>query len=275
MRGAVAAGLLLAALVPAACGGDGPPSSGVPGNIVPPGTGTPPTTPTEPSTPSSLNIILGRPTDTSIAASVLGDAGTDVSFEYGTASGSYASQTPVLTTSAGGPTAIEFTNLTPNTRYHYRARYRPVSESNHRADVERSFHTQRRPGSTFSFGLLGGGSSLFLVNGNHEQAAGYLLGDRYSTPYRDAPVFAGRARVTYFPLPAPDGFYGGDTMQVPGVGSSATTTLSSGETRCSWSSTRTGIHPCRRTIRTRPSTRTRTIRSQSACPAQAMTPRTA
>ena len=68
------------------------------------------------------------------------------------------------------------------------------------------------------FGLLGGGSSLFLVNGNHEQAAGYLLGDRYNTPYRDAPIFAGRARVTYFPLPAPDGFYSGDTMQVPGVG---------------------------------------------------------
>ena len=90
MRSAVAAGLLLAALVPAACGGDGPPSSGVPGNTVPPGTGTPPTTPTEPTTPSNLNIILGRPTGSSIAASVLAEQGTEVYFEYGSAPATYA-----------------------------------------------------------------------------------------------------------------------------------------------------------------------------------------
>ena len=216
--------------------------------------------------PSNLNIILGRPTDTSVTASVLGEAGTDVSFEYGTASGSYTSQTPVLTTSAGGPTPIEFTNLAPNTRYYYRARYRPSSESNYRADVEHSFHTQRRPGSTFSFGVQGDShperagtmfnADLYAVNmrnaaarqpdfyvalgddfsieklidqnnltqENVDQVYRYqrtsfgLLGDRYNTPYRNTPIFAGRARVTYFPLPAPDGFYSGDTMQVPGVG---------------------------------------------------------
>ena len=287
MRSAVAAGLLLAALVPAACGGDGPPSSGVPGNTAPPGTGTPPTTPTEPTTPSNLSIILGRPTGTSIAASVLGDPGTEVYFEYGTAPAAYTGQTLVETAKAGAPTVIEFTGLRPNTRYHYRARYRPQAETKFYADVEHSFQTQRSPGSAFSFGvqgdshperggtmfnadlyavnmrnaaarqpdfyvalgddfsierlleqnsltqeavdqvyrsqrpyfgLLGAGSSLFLVNGNHEQAAGYLLGDRYNTPYRNAPIFAGRARVTYFALPAPDAFYSGDTMQVPGVG---------------------------------------------------------
>jgi len=287
MRGAVAAGLLLAALVPAACGGDGPPSSGVPGNTVPPGTGTPPTTPTEPTTPSNLNIILGRPTGTSIAASVLAEPGTEVYFEYGTAPATYTGQTRVETAAPGAPMVVEFPGLRPNTRYHYRARYRPRTEAKYFADVEHAFQTQRSPGSTFSFGvqgdshperegkmfhpdlyalnmlnaaarqpdfyiglgddfsierliekgtlnqeavddvygnqrsffgLLGSGTPVFLVNGNHEQAAGYLLADRYNTPYRDAPIYAGRARVTHFALPASDGFYSGDTRAVPGVG---------------------------------------------------------
>ena len=261
IRRVLASGFLLGALVPTACGG----GSGTP-PPAPPGNTTPGPGPSEPTVPSNLNIILGRPTDTSVTASVLGEAGTDVSFEYGTASGSYTSQTPVLTTSAGGPTPIEFTNLAPNTRYYYRARYRPSSESNYRADVEHSFHTQRRPGSTFSFGVQGDShperagtmfnADLYAVNMRNAAARQPdfyvalgddfsieklidqnnltqenvdlvyryqrtyfgLLGDRYNTPYRDAPIFAGRARVTYFPLPAPDGFYSGDTMQVPGVG---------------------------------------------------------
>ncbi|MCX6550299.1 MAG: metallophosphoesterase, partial [Acidobacteria bacterium] len=68
------------------------------------------------------------------------------------------------------------------------------------------------------FGLLGHSSPVFLVNGNHENAAAYLLGNWFQTPYRDAPVFSGRARVAYFPLPAPDAFYSGDVTPVAGVG---------------------------------------------------------
>jgi hypothetical protein len=287
IRGAVAAGFLVAALVPAACGGDGSSSQAPPASPAPPGSATPPTTPTEPTTPSTLNIVLGRPAGTSIAASVLADPGTEVYFEYGTAPATYTDQTLTDTAAAGAPMVVEFTGLRPNTRYHYRARYRPRAETKFYADVEYAFQTQRGPGSAFGFGvqgdshperagtmfnadlyamnmrnvaarqpdfyvalgddfsieklieqnsltqeavdqvyrsqrtyfgLLGAGSSLFLVNGNHEQAAGYLLGDRYNTPYRNAPIFAGRARVTYFALPAPDAFYSGDTMQIPGVG---------------------------------------------------------
>jgi hypothetical protein len=284
VRRILISGLLLAALVPAACGGGAAPSSGAPGNTVPPGPGTPPTTPTE---PSNLNIVLGRPTGTSIVASVLGDANTDVYFEYGATPGIYPGQTLTETLAADRPVEITFAGLAPNAVYYYRARYRSRTETTFHADVEHSFHTQRSPGSAFSFGvqgdshperagtmfnadlyavnmrnaaarqpdfyialgddfsierllesntltqenvdqvyryqrtyfgMLGSGSFLFLVNGIHEQAAGYLLTDRYNTPYHDAPLFAGRARMTYFPLPAPDGFYSGDTMQVPGVG---------------------------------------------------------
>ncbi len=65
---------------------------------------------------------------------------------------------------------------------------------------------------------LGNASAMFLVNGNHEQAAGYLLTEAYPTPFAAAPVLAGSARVRFFPLPAPDTFYGGDAREVAGVG---------------------------------------------------------
>jgi hypothetical protein len=55
---------------------------------------------------------------------------------------------------------------------------------------------------------------LFLVNGNHEQAAKYLLDGTEN----NAAVLAGKARTCYYPLPAPGGFYSGDTEQVQGIG---------------------------------------------------------
>ncbi|MBU6352630.1 MAG: metallophosphoesterase [Actinomycetales bacterium] len=55
---------------------------------------------------------------------------------------------------------------------------------------------------------------LYLVNGNHEQAAAYLLDGTKTNPA----VLAGKARNTFFPLPAPDNFYSGDSKIVDGVG---------------------------------------------------------
>jgi hypothetical protein len=63
-------------------------------------------------------------------------------------------------------------------------------------------------------GLVGGSSPLFLVNGNHEQAARYLLNGTETS----AGVLAARARTRFFPLPAPDGFYTGDSDQVEPIG---------------------------------------------------------
>jgi len=234
-----------------------------------------------------LNVVLGRPTATSIAASVLADAGTDVYFEYGTAAGAYSATTPPATGTGGYPLVITISGLSANTRYFYRARYRPSTETAYRAEPERYFQTQRSAGSTFTFGvqgdshperansmfnadlytlnmknvasrlpdfylalgddfsveniltantlsqpnvdalyrnqrtyfgLMGHSTSVFLVNGNHEQAAQYLLNGRFNTPYGNAPIFEGKARVGYFALPAPDGFYSGDTQEVAGVG---------------------------------------------------------
>ncbi|GAA5166818.1 metallophosphoesterase family protein [Viridibacterium curvum] len=61
---------------------------------------------------------------------------------------------------------------------------------------------------------LAQGSPLFLVNGNHEQAAAANLD---GTPDNVA-VWAQRARNRYFPQPAPDGFYSGNAEAVTHIG---------------------------------------------------------
>jgi hypothetical protein len=63
-------------------------------------------------------------------------------------------------------------------------------------------------------GMAGTSAPIFLVNGNHEQAAKYLLD---GTPNNNA-VWAGNARNRYYPVPAPDNFYTGDEEQVKYVG---------------------------------------------------------
>ena len=63
-------------------------------------------------------------------------------------------------------------------------------------------------------GIIGATTPIFLVNGNHEQAAQYLLDGSNTNPA----VLAGNARNKYFPLPEPNNFYTGDNLDVPGVG---------------------------------------------------------
>lgn len=61
---------------------------------------------------------------------------------------------------------------------------------------------------------VGQSSPLFLVNGNHEQAARYLLDGTAN----NVAVWAQNARNRFFPQPAPDGFYSGNTEVVPHIG---------------------------------------------------------
>ena len=76
-------------------------------------------------------------------------------------------------------------------------------------NVEKLYRTHRN-----WLSLAGSTIPIYLVNGNHEQAAAYLLDGTESNPA----VLAGRARLKYFALPQPDGFYTGDEAIVPGVG---------------------------------------------------------
>jgi len=95
------------------------------------------------------NIILGRPTDTSITASVLLDKSTEWYAEYGTSPGVYAFTSKSVQGEAGIPFELDLTGLQPNTRYYYRIQYK--SNGNYTSTPEYTFHTQRAKGSTFKF----------------------------------------------------------------------------------------------------------------------------
>ena len=82
---------------------------------------------------------------------------------------------------------------------------------------------------------------LFLVNGNHEQAAKYLLNGSVTSP----PVLAGLARNEYFPNPAPDAFYTGDAEPVKFVGLPRDYYAWTWGDARSWCSTSTGTRPCK------------------------------
>jgi hypothetical protein len=62
--------------------------------------------------------------------------------------------------------------------------------------------------------IVGSVAAVFLVNGNHEQAAKYLLDGSADNPA----VLAAQARIKYFPLPLPGGFYSGDEEKVDNIG---------------------------------------------------------
>lgn len=87
----------------------------------------------------------------------------------------------------------------------------PLIEKNQlsQAAVDAVYLNQRK-----YLGLIGSDSPIFLVNGNHEEGAGYLLD---GTP-DNAAVYAGTSRMKFFPQPVPDGFYSGDNEEVEFVG---------------------------------------------------------
>lgn len=63
-------------------------------------------------------------------------------------------------------------------------------------------------------GIVGRAAPLMLVNGNHEQAAKYLLDGTAN----NGAVYAGVARTKFFPLPAPGEFYSGNAEPVEHIG---------------------------------------------------------
>jgi hypothetical protein len=224
--------------------------------------------------------ILGRPTGNSIAISVYPAISFEAYIEFGTEENGLGARTASQRLNAQTPAIFELDGLSADTRYFYRLRYRSEENAGFSHGPDYSFHTQRKPGSTFSFqvqgdshpernpkqhlpamyeqtllavaadqpdfylamgddfsidtlrevtrqtveqvylrhlpylGLVGHSSPLFLVNGNHEQAAKYLLN---GTP-DNAAVWAQTSRNRYFPQPAPNDFYGGNPQEVEHIG---------------------------------------------------------
>lgn len=98
--------------------------------------------------------LLGRIADRSVTVNVAPVQAAELYLEYGVTRGAYTSRTSTVTTAAATPVHIGIDKLEPDTQYYYRLRYRNAGTSAAFAQgEERSFHTQRPRGSTFTFAL--------------------------------------------------------------------------------------------------------------------------
>jgi len=230
-------------------------------------------------------LVLGRPTDTLMAANVISPSAVSLYLEYGTRPGVYDAQSAAVDLPANQPREIELKGLAAGTRHFYRIRFKAPAAAGYDAGSEFSFMTARPPGASFVFGvqgdshperarqmfdaalytramqnvagatadffvmlgddfsvdtinqanpravtqpqvveryliqrpylgILGRTTPVFLVNGNHEQAARYLLD---GTPNNVA-VWAQNARNSLYPQPAPDAFYSGNPELIEHIG---------------------------------------------------------
>ena len=99
------------------------------------------------------NELLGRPTATSITVHACANKDMDVYYEYGTDSLSYTLQTTTQSTLDSIPFVAVLNNLSPNTQYYYRMKYRVVGLTDFAARTSHTFHTQRPSGSTYTFAV--------------------------------------------------------------------------------------------------------------------------
>ncbi|MBL9209507.1 MAG: hypothetical protein JNL92_03515, partial [Opitutaceae bacterium] len=100
-------------------------------------------------------IVLGRPTNESVAGNLLTSTALSAYVEYGTQPGVYPAQTAAVALAAGVPQEIVLAGLRGNSRHYYRIRFRASESAAFEASPEYSFMTQRAPGSTFVFGVQG------------------------------------------------------------------------------------------------------------------------
>lgn len=228
---------------------------------------------------SGIAVILGRPTDSSVSLSLLSGNDGMAKVEYGTARGNLASHTPEIRVRQGIAVEVVLTSLASDVQHYYRVVFRDENTGKVETGDEHAFHTQRAPGSTFTFELqgdshperrqmfdaglyarmldavaadqpdfyiamgddfsvdtlgavnqatvegvylrqrmyletVGRSSPIFLVNGNHEQAALCNLNGTAG----NVAVWAQNARNRLFPQPAPDGFYSGNSSHAEFIG---------------------------------------------------------
>ena len=104
---------------------------------------------------SEPTVVLGRPTDRSIALGILPNFAGEAVVDYGTVSGQYPNVSATVALASAKPGEIELTSLQPDTRYFYRLRTRSDRQADWRAGPEHTFVTARAPGQTFTFAVQG------------------------------------------------------------------------------------------------------------------------
>lgn len=101
----------------------------------------------------TFDILIGRPTATSIAASVLSGETFSFQLEYAPLAGGATGLTALAVASADVPSTVEMLPLQPDTAYGYRIRYATNGAAAYQTGPLRTFHTQRARGSTFTFDI--------------------------------------------------------------------------------------------------------------------------
>lgn len=111
------------------------------------------------------SIILGRPTNTSVTASILFDQNVQYYLQYGTTSGNYPQSSATLSNVLNVPDEVDLTGLSANTKYYYKLQYKLVGATTFTSSPEYSFTTQRAPGSSFTF-TVESDEHLYDIKGN-------------------------------------------------------------------------------------------------------------
>ena len=101
------------------------------------------------------NQILSCPTDTSIVIRIVPKKILQIYFEFGTTPLAFSNQSETVASTSNVPVRIILRNLSPNTRYYYRIRYKELAASQFVVGDQCTFMTQRAKGSTYIFTLTG------------------------------------------------------------------------------------------------------------------------
>ena len=95
--------------------------------------------------------ILGRPTDHSVEVQAFFNTPLEAAVQFGPESGNFTHQTAWEGAAPGQPVQIRLDSLAADTRYFYRLVYHLPGPGAVFLGPERTFHTQRAAGATFSF----------------------------------------------------------------------------------------------------------------------------
>jgi len=157
-----------------------------------PGTGVTSTPGTGNASGDLATALLGRPTDHSVTINVLTAENLEICAEYRNSTGTAPFRTPAVTAQSGVPITIVISGLAVDTSYLYRLCYHKPGDTALQYSPEYSFHTQRRPGSSFVFDVQAdshlddhASEDLYQVTLNNERADNpdFLvdLGDTFMT----------------------------------------------------------------------------------------------
>lgn len=98
-----------------------------------------------------FNLILGRPTRSSVAVSVLTSTDTAGFIRYGAESDPCTNRTETVDIKAGESRVVRLDGLRADTGYRYVFCHRPATSTVFQSSAEHTFRTQRPPGAAFTF----------------------------------------------------------------------------------------------------------------------------